>query len=78
MPRTLLNHGGVTAAQLFSFLLRLSAAEREQMQLFIQMAPKGAAFNIRTVDEVVEDEYAFLGTDVPCLIFHTSEFAPPE
>lgn len=75
---SLLDHGGLNAQKLFEYLEQFTPEQRKDAKLYIRVAKEGQAFNIKSVDEVVASEYAFFGHSLPCLIFHTSQFAPPE
>lgn len=73
-----LDHGGLSAQQMFEFLSQFTPEQRADIKMYIRVAPEGHAFNIKTCDEIVPETYGFFGMSLPCLIMHTEQFAPPE
>ena len=74
MAYKILDHGGLNAESLYELLGKFTPEQRVQMGLYMRVGPEGQAFNILSIDEVVESERGFFGESIPCLIFHVERF----
>lgn len=77
--RTVLNHAGLHAQEMFEYLSQFTDEERKEMQLFIRTAPPDSGrVNIRTIDFAEETTYGFFGMGLPCIVCCTEDYAPPD
>lgn len=83
IERTVLNHGGLSAQELYDFLGKFTQKEREENQIFLRTAPENCDGmfghrNLDSIDEATETTYGFFGESVSCIVLHTEHFATKE